>query len=237
MTSKNPDDTAYFAGYFFVKRIPRPEYMRADLLPPFLFSLSTCLNETLPHLWTFAWIDDVGGDKREAGQAFGLSEPEQAELTAVCTAFFETGHVAWTHVITDLATAQFLSRWVKCPPGEVKLLMLGLHAAERETFLKEEGQSPQEDGVTLCLRRQEPITGPRKMLGYEILGFEFGSFHSWLCNSIENQAWDRLGIRPNADGFLNSYADALKVCALINEPDFGAEPVLWLPWQVSEISF
>jgi hypothetical protein len=78
------------------------------------------------------------------------------------------------------------------------------------------------------------VASPAQILGFEILGFEGDSFHSWLCNGLERDAADNLGIRPNDAGFISSPADAIRVAEYCNRDDVGSEPVLWLPWLAVE---
>ncbi|GHJ47699.1 hypothetical protein Cs7R123_50410 [Catellatospora sp. TT07R-123] len=74
--------------------------------------------------------------------------------------------------------------------------------------------------------------------GFEVLGFEHGRFHSWLCYSLHHQAFDRFGIRPNDRGLLATLAEARQVAEFANinrdMPDGTPLDVHWLPALVTE---
>jgi hypothetical protein len=52
---------------------------------------------------------------------------------------------------------------------------------------------------------------------------------SWLCNGIDRDADDKLGIKTNASGLIERLDEADRVVQYIRE-DGHAEPGLWLPW-------
>ena len=65
-----------------------------------------------------------------------------------------------------------------------------------------------------------------------MLGFDVGLFHSWICNGLERDAADDLGIRPNQHGFITTFEEAERVARWAND-DEGTEPVDWRPWAIS----
>ncbi|MBT8200830.1 MAG: hypothetical protein KJO36_09960, partial [Acidimicrobiia bacterium] len=70
---------------------------------------------------------------------------------------------------------------------------------------------------------------------FEVLSYEYGLEHSWLCNRLEDDALAELGVSPNPrTGLLDSRQDATAVADWINEGSIGAEPGLWLPWLIVE---
>jgi hypothetical protein len=72
-------------------------------------------------------------------------------------------------------------------------------------------------------------------LGFEPLGLETGGdFHSFICNGLEANYCGRLGLELNRHGRFDTY-DACRAAVEYTMLDStGAEPVLWLPWAVSE---
>ncbi|MGC4068432.1 MAG: hypothetical protein QM784_28055 [Polyangiaceae bacterium] len=72
-------------------------------------------------------------------------------------------------------------------------------------------------------------------LGFEVLGANWGgSFHTFSCNSLEQQFSENIGIAFNQDGLIDTYEDALKASEYTNRDDVGAEPVAWYPFRLDE---
>jgi len=78
--------------------------------------------------------------------------------------------------------------------------------------------------------RHTLVPAPGQELGWEVLCYDHGSFHSWLCNRLEDDAEKRFGIIPNARGFIDRYEEALKVAAECTE---HANPGVWSPWMIT----
>jgi hypothetical protein len=74
--------------------------------------------------------------------------------------------------------------------------------------------------------------------GFEVLGFEAGRFHSWLCYRLDTQALDKLGIRPGNAGLLTTLNDALRVADMANSThgahDGTPDEVIWFPSLITE---
>ncbi|MFI5836233.1 hypothetical protein ACIA5A_21415 [Micromonospora sp. NPDC051300] len=57
---------------------------------------------------------------------------------------------------------------------------------------------------------------PGTIHGFEVLGFDTGRFHSWRCYGLDEQALDRLDIRPGNAGLLTTLDDARRVTDMAN---------------------
>jgi len=75
-----------------------------------------------------------------------------------------------------------------------------------------------------------PLERGGKVLGYEPLGFDATKFHSWLCHDAPTDVNDRFGIRPNREGFIDSFADAVHITRNLRAT--GAETAIWEPWLI-----
>lgn len=85
----------------------------------------------------------------------------------------------------------------------------------------------------------QPAAAPAGTVqGFEVLGFEAGRFHSWLCYGLDTQALDELGIRPGNAGLLTTLNDALRVADMANSNrgahDGTPEDVTWFPSLITE---
>jgi hypothetical protein len=74
------------------------------------------------------------------------------------------------------------------------------------------------------------------VIGYEVLGYEWGRFHSWLCHSLEVEIDAGLGIRPRPDGLFADLPSACAVAAYVNALGDEVEPVTWLPFGFLELA-
>lgn len=71
-----------------------------------------------------------------------------------------------------------------------------------------------------------------KFLGYEILGWDYGAFHSYLCNSLDKDILERYKLKVNNLGIIqNSYNELLDFVKYIKDK---GEPVIWLPFAIYE---
>jgi hypothetical protein len=69
--------------------------------------------------------------------------------------------------------------------------------------------------------------------GFEVLGFESGRFHTWLCYGLHDQALDELNIHANSRGLLATLAEAQQVTEMGNTNrgahDGTPTEVTWFP--------
>ncbi|MEV4348314.1 hypothetical protein AB0J83_27975 [Actinoplanes sp. NPDC049596] len=76
------------------------------------------------------------------------------------------------------------------------------------------------------------------VLGFEVLGFEAGRFHSWLCYGLHEQAEDELAVQANQDGLLTSLADAQRIADAANNKrgtlNGTPEEVTWFPVRITQ---
>jgi hypothetical protein len=79
---------------------------------------------------------------------------------------------------------------------------------------------------------------PGRICGFEVLGFESGRFHSWLCYRLDARALGTLGIRPGDTGLLTTLNDALQVTEMANSNrgahDGTPVEVTWFPSLITE---
>jgi hypothetical protein len=109
------------------------------------------------------------------------------------------------------------------PDGRLQFLTGGPSAPENAGFV--ESFNPVLDVV----KRDQPLAAGGTVLGFEPLVANGGLACSWLCNGLDRDAEEKLGIQTNAHGLIDSMADAARVVRYIRE-DGHAEPGLWLPW-------
>ncbi|MEU8185432.1 hypothetical protein AB0B85_28080 [Micromonospora sp. NPDC049044] len=87
---------------------------------------------------------------------------------------------------------------------------------------------------------QPAAAPPGTILGFEVLGFIDGRFHSWLCYRLDTQALDKLGIRPGHSALLTTLDDAQRVADMANNNhgthDGTPQDITWFPALITEHS-
>ncbi|MFC5667746.1 hypothetical protein ACFP3U_32880 [Kitasatospora misakiensis] len=73
----------------------------------------------------------------------------------------------------------------------------------------------------------EPTEGGRA-LGWEVLGYDAGILHTWLCNDLHDDAVRELGITTDNHGLLPDRTTAARVATWANARD-DTKPVTWFP--------
>ncbi|WP_412538720.1 hypothetical protein R8Z50_23050 [Longispora sp. K20-0274] len=115
-----------------------------------------------------------------------------------------------------------------------RALSMNLAAPEAEVFLTASGGWGPEEFHPLWRRLTQPVAAPTgAVLGFEVVGFEAGRLHSWLCNSLQRAARDSLGIAVNQVGLLETLEQARAVAAMANR-DPGTEEVDWVAARIVE---
>ncbi|MGH9887096.1 MAG: hypothetical protein ACREBE_16340 [bacterium] len=207
--------------------------MSAELLPDQLLTASACIGNFVPDVWSLDWTNISDEERQAAGAALGLAPATLPALMSYVTAGFNEDKFGWPNVVKS---ADALADLLDLLPRSREWVTLGLalhrnHAAE---FLEEnaprDGQGA--GGVyDILVKKRSPPTGGI-ILGFEPLGFECGHAHSWLCNALEKECFQALGIRPNLNGFLQTDGETERVIRHISRAEVGAVPVQWLPWMI-----
>ena len=172
--------------------------------------------------------------REQAAAKFGLEKEELLALTDWCTKALESGALGWPGVFASLDVAlrvkeEFFSR-------SVGLVVFGISLSRDDVphFLDQSTlEADAEFGVTSVLRRGESPSGRGRTLGFDVLGWEHGGFHSYLCNGLEVEFARLLKTSPNPYGFFDRLDDARQCTEHCNVETTGAEPALWMPWRVS----
>lgn len=223
-------------GYYIVTPIKRPDYMDKDLIPDTILSVSECICDFHPEINVLWGHSDEA--KHKYVQQLNISQSTYEEIEQWVGEKFEAGIFAYPQVFTTLELAKHFLYKFLYHLTEAKIIGIGLPEEYVEEFLKnEEFQNESEVNqydIEKLLSRKIPIEEKdSKMIGYEVLGFDYGVFHSYLCNGLEKDYKKRFGFTLNENGFISTLEEAIRFCDLTNDEE-GAEPVLWLPWGIFE---
>ena len=209
--------------------------MNVELLPDRILTASHCLVDLAPDTWAISWTGDTMESRREAAARFGLTEQGLRELMDWSTAAIDSGSLGWPSVFLDVDNAiEFRARFL---PASVDAVVFGiaLPADLRDEFLEETRPGPQEGtpGVVMALQANATQDERGRLLGFDVLGWDYGGFHSYICNGLETEFQRALGLRPNAHGFFATEQEARRCAEHAGLETTAAEPALWLPWRVA----
>ena len=222
-------------GFVLTRKVPRSEFSSAELLPPTILSLSACIAQFLPPdpIWPPGSVTDQ--EVEEQATYWGLAVDQVRAMDGWVARALAEGRVGYPCVCRSLGAIEGFLDWLGTPLDGAILLGFGLEPSHREDFLREESMpgSLGDIGVVGAIRDGTNLPVEGRLLGWEILGIDGVSFHSWLCSMLEVDVEKQLGIRPNDLGLIEDAAQANAIADWIDEHDRG-EPVDYWPWAIVE---
>jgi hypothetical protein len=214
-------------GYYVLKTIPRPHDL-SDILPSTLLTLSTCFTRVVRDIIGLQWdkCENVRESVAEEAREFGIPQARVPELVAWAKAQRNRNDIVYSEVEPAL---ELRHRFIGEPSARV--VGIGLHTSVLDSF---ESQLEKDinlgSGLLELVREKRSPAEGGKVLGFEPLGFEATTFHSWLCHYAPDEVFKRFGIRPNQLGLIDGLDEAKRVNDYLLET--GAEPAIWEPWLV-----
>lgn len=223
-------------GYFQTRTVARPDYVAAELLPSAIISLSDCICDFVPDLWAIAWANMPAAERSAKASNHGISPSVLPEVITWTTDRINSAKFGWPCVFLSVLDAQAFARRFLGADATVRLLGIALHEAVTEAFLETEKPKDREGtpGVYMAVSNRVALHPGGRELGWEVLCYDHGAFHSWLCNGLEREVAQKFGIRPSPTGFIASPGDALDAAGYCGREEVGAEPGFWAPWLVVE---
>lgn len=214
--------------------------MSSALLPETILTVSPCITDTMPDRWTLAWKDAPEGERSRLQSTWAIDRDRLAAIEGWADEAYADKRLLWRDMFASLDAARDFLDWLGGAPDHALIFGIGLHPSQRDELIQEQIIPDQEaqNGLVEMIRRGAPMPGGGIFLGWEILGFEYGGVrpHSWLCNGLEVDFNERLGIRPNRHGLIDDWAKAAEAARICNDPQTGAEPVDWWAWAVVQYS-
>ena len=116
---------------------------------------------------------------------------------------------------------------------ELAVGIAGAHAPALLQELAEAGYRPEFGGVAGRLARREafPDLTSGRVLGFELVGFDTGGWHTWAClGGLVDDVRRATGVRPGRWGLIPDEQDALRAAAWLTASGLGDPKVfLWVP--------
>ncbi|WP_329470781.1 hypothetical protein [Exiguobacterium sp. 9-2] len=225
------------AGYYLILPTSRKEYMDKAVIPESVLSVSECICTHYPDI-SILW-GNVEVKKERYMEQLGLSLNTFQLLEQWIEEHRKTGDMLFPQVFSNLDAAQtFVDRFLNHLP-DIRLISIGLPEQYRVDFLDDvtafSNKNPDPYGVEKILQRQLPVNMEgAQIIGYEVLGFDSGSFHSYLCNGLERDFSHHFNFSLNSHGLIHTFEEADRYSDYCNELGEVTEAVLWLPWAIFE---
>lgn len=219
----------YLGGYFIIKSIPRTEWMNHDVLPESILSASSCICDFYPDSsFVFNKSRKI---KKKYMKEIGIDFFEYKQMEDWLNKESEN-HFDYPNVFSSPNSAnEFRQKFLYNQSG-LRIIGVALPKTYKDSFLEE-----QDLGYGICknINKAMAIDSHSTILGYEILGYEHGGFHSYLCNGLENQYKNKFNYTLNKNGFIETLKEAQVLANYTNEEVKDTEPVRWVPWAILDV--
>lgn len=221
------------AGYLIIEPELLPKWKTEHRLPEKLITATDCICSTHPGEWGLSWAaspDDVENVRKK----LGITESEISTIQSEVQSMFDKGEYGLPNVFSTLDAAQKF-RGTHLQKIETHIVRLALPDSWVTECISEmdPGGDLIKPGYQLNLRKNEVDREDGKILGYEVLCWDVGAFHSFICNGLEKDYEEKLGIKLNQNGLINDLEDAVRATEYTNRGDVGAEPGYWAPFRLS----
>lgn len=208
-------------GYYICERIAVPEWLNRSGM---MLSVSECFGGIHPRLDTcFFQNDYIGQKERDAyRKRWGFSDEKAMELEREIGVLLKKG-LAEDGCFQRLSDARhFYDSYF----SKGSCILVSVSTREKYfDILKDE--LPSERLSTNCL--VSGVADENELLGFDILGWDIGSFHTFLCNRLQEMLPDA---KFNGYGLLeNTFEETAAFSARIQ--GYG-EPVLWVPCRIGK---
>lgn len=218
----NVDD--YIAGGYYISHyMSRPVWMAETLIPNGYLSLSGCISDRLPV--ATVWQDGVPPEAQNLGMTEELWALFKDWSNANLHKQFGYPDTFYSKQVAQSVLDQYFPI-----PNDLRIMGIALHKTRVQPFLTTHRESGDYYGVYKVLSERQPLEDGAIAHGLEVLGYENGISHSWLCYSMESHCHNDLGICPNGAGLLDEQAADI-ANAYVSDKEGGQN---WQPWLIVE---
>lgn len=225
------------AGYYLILPTPRKEYMDKAVVHESVLSVSECICTHYPDISILWGNSEVKKDSYM--DQLGLSLTTFQLLEQWIEKHRKTGDMLFPQVFSNLNAAQtFVDRFLNHLP-DIRIISIGLPEQYKVDFLEDiaafSSKNSEPYGVEKMVSQHiSPDTDGAKKIGYEVLGFDSGLFHSYVCNGLERDFYHHFNTSLNSHGLIHTFEEADRYSDYCNELGEATEEVLWFPWAIFE---
>lgn len=216
------------AGFYLSRRLTSDECGGIDLGR---LSLASDQPERafFPDSWTLSWVRREREERIASAAAFGFEADQIDAIMEWAGRSFGNTFGFW-RVFFSIDDARTVGESALGGVSGVELWGVGLHRSLVNGYCRAPGQITA-SGVRTAVFANKKLPEGGTVLGYDLLFEELGSSFS----SPESRGFDEVamfrnvGVAPNEDGLVDSFADAKKCCRYLDERP-GAKVKGWQPW-------
>jgi len=209
-------------GYYIVEPVDRPSCVSLECEK--LLSISPCFCDMHPDLSGCLW-DGHKKEKKAYQERLSMTSDEFTDMEREVSGLFQERRIDTDCRFTVLSDAvNFYQRYLK---GRINVRIVSISTPRRYVAsLLDEALWGQNAAVS-----SEEITGT--LIGGEILGFDYGSFHSYLCNGLEKELQKifHVSFSPKTGLIQNDFTELERFAEHIQGM---GEPVDWIPVLIRE---
>jgi hypothetical protein len=214
----------YNAGYILIKLCDRASYINSNIIPnEKILSASDCVCKSYPNFILTKPKKDQKSYKKE----LDLDDEKFQYMIKWLTEKSKSGMVTYDGIFSNIDDAKMFKDLFLSQVTDIQLIGLNLPKKSFGIFIE---SIHFEAGVIDQLKHKNPVDPNGLILGHEILGSEGGSnFHSYLCNSLEEDYAEKFNFQVNQYGLITSLEESDTFAKYSNDNQLG-EPVIWLSW-------
>ncbi|MDR6227365.1 hypothetical protein [Desmospora profundinema] len=208
----------YLGGYFIIEK--------KDII-----SASNCVCDTYPDEWAYSW---AGYDRELLSDIEEKTQKSRRELVLLrkwVEKKFDSEQIGWPNVFYSLKLAiDFQSEFLK--NIDTRIIGIGTTLDHLKNILEENKSDDDVDpgGVYHTLAKQIEVDMRGRIAGYDILGYEGGFFHSFMCNGLKDE-YEKMGIFLNKYHLLPTFQKA-ELAAQATSGREDLELFSYQPWEI-----
>jgi hypothetical protein len=227
----------FYLGAYYLIKLCNTESI--DSSRKYLYTCSTCINESLLDGWSLSWVKTTPQEFREASENFSITSDEIQQIQSWTDQKFNEEEIGWLNVFYNLETLEKYKKFFKNISKDVKTFAIYFSEEEKDRLLKEldfEGKTTGSFGLETMLSKQIAETSKEKTIGYDLIGVELsGDFHSFYCHYMAEELENKFKLKINEYGLIEDCKDWTNVVEYMNDDKTGCEPVPWFYVKVKMI--
>jgi hypothetical protein len=221
-----------------IQGTPLQKWMNTELLPPILWSASSCICKKVPDAWVFPWTKqpDPQNERKFYQEALGLNDNQFIGLQQGFDKYLRENEFGYPNVFMSDQVAQHAYSQFFCRLPNLKLVSIALPENEVQNFIDkfEPHGYIAENGVPKKLRQYQKLESQATLIGNEVIGYDGADFHSLICSSMEEEVNSESGVYFNRYGLIDKFDEAARIVHDIRSGSLVVEEGYWAPWLISE---
>lgn len=212
-------------GYYIISPVSKSEYISLDCEQ--ILTVSSCISNPHPLLDGSFWMNH-DQDQKVYQKLLAISDNEFAELMQVVDDLYNSCRLDGDSRFLRFEDAKLFYKKYLYNMSGMRIIGIAI-----EDNIRKELEEEIEGWVNAASSFELQSIGD--LIGYDILGWDYGGFHTYLCNSLDKEISKSYSLEVNSLGVIqNSYQQVKEFAKMI---DGKGEPVLWLPFAVYDCTF